>query len=142
MILPLPRDDWCVGPSSYGLGMDARGMARRLVATIDERQWERLPDLLAPDFTSTLVHTDETYDRDRWVRLNAEYPGFGRMVLEDVIGDGDRAAARAHVTGVVDGAEAHFEVAMFLTVRDGLVTDLVEVWADCASEPPPGSRPT
>ncbi|OLT41843.1 hypothetical protein BJF86_02200 [Serinicoccus sp. CNJ-927] len=121
--------------------MDASAVLRRLVETIDDRAWDDLPGLLAPDFTSTLVHTRERFDRDGWVRLNADYPGFGRATLAQIVGDGDRAAARAHVTGMVDGIEAHFEVAMFATTRDGLVTEMVEVWADCDADPPAGTRP-
>ncbi|GAA4880377.1 hypothetical protein GCM10025788_19550 [Serinicoccus chungangensis] len=121
--------------------VDAAALLRTLVQTIDDRRWADLPALLAPDFRSRLVHTGESFDRDAWVRLNADYPGFGRMVLEEVVGSGDRAAARAHVTGTVEGERADFEVAMFATARDGAVADLVEVWADCGSEPPGGTRP-
>lgn len=121
--------------------MDAVALVKAVVETIDDRRWDDLPVLLAPDITIRLVHTGETFDRDSWVRFNADYPGFGRIWLEDVVGSGERAAGRAHVTGTVDRHTAHFEVAMFVTARGGVVVDLVEVWADCQAEPPEGTRP-
>ncbi|ANS79752.1 hypothetical protein SGUI_2356 [Serinicoccus hydrothermalis] len=117
-------------------------MVPRLVETIDGHRWEDLPDLLAPGFTSRLVHTDETFDRDAWVRLNADYPGFERMELEDLVADGGRAACRAHVTGVVEGRTAHFEVAMFVTVAEGVIQEMTEVWADLDGVAPEGTRPS
>ncbi|WP_151526729.1 nuclear transport factor 2 family protein [Serinicoccus kebangsaanensis] len=121
--------------------MDAAEVVRRLVDTIDAHRWEGLPDLLAPGFSSRLVHTGETFDRDAWVRLNADYPGFERMHLEDLVAQGDRAACRAHVTGVTEGRTAHFEVAMFVTVTEGVIQEMTEVWADGDSSPPEGTRP-
>ena len=70
------------------------------------------------------------------VRFNAEYPGFQGYELVDRVVSGDRAAARAHVTGLVAGRLRHFEVAEFLTAKNGLIADLVEVWADLDQAPP------
>lgn len=63
--------------------MDAAALLRALASTIDDRRWSDLPALLAPDFRTRLVHTGETFDRSAWIRFNADYPGFGQMVLED-----------------------------------------------------------
>ncbi len=102
----------------------------RLAATIDGHRWDDLPALLHRDFCCRYVHTGETFDRDTWVRLNAEYPGFQHFVLEDCLGEGHRAAGRAHVTGESDGQVQHFEVATFITLREGLIGDKTEVWTD------------
>lgn len=58
----------------------------------------------------------------------------------DVIGAGDRAAARAHVVGMVDGSEQHFAVAQFATTRAGLLIELVEVWTGLEQDAPEGTR--
>lgn len=121
--------------------MDATDLMRRLATVIDEHHWADLPALLAPDFTCRLVHTGETFDRDRWVRLNAEYPGFQRFVLEDCVGAGDRAVGRAHVTGTGEGGLQHFGVATFITVRDGQVVDMTEVWTDIGARTDQEWRP-
>ena len=54
------------------------------------------------------------------VRFNAEYPGFQGYELVDRVVSGDR----------------HFEVAEFLTAKNGLIADLVEVWAGLDQAPP------
>jgi len=120
--------------------MSAATTLLRLTTAIDEHRWDDLPALLDPAFTCRYVHTGETLDRDGWVRLNAEYPGFERLVVEDLVADGDRAVCRAHVTGRAGGELQHFEVATFVTVRDGLVTGMTEVWTDVGQEAPPGTR--
>ena len=75
------------------------------------------------------------------MRFNADYPGFERMHVEDLIADGDRGVLRAKVVGRADtGEELVFAVASFATVRDDLLVELVEVWADVDQQPPPGTR--
>ena len=121
--------------------MSAAETLLKLATAIDEHRWEDLPALLDPEFTCRYVHTGEVLDRDGWVRLNAEYPGFEHLEVEDLVADGDRAVSRAHVTGTADGRLEHFEVATFVTVRDGLVVEMTEVWADVGQDAPAGTRP-
>jgi len=116
-------------------------MMIQLAEAIDGRRWGDLPELLHPDFCCRYVHTGESFDRDTWVRLNAEYPGFQRFVLEDCVGDGDRAAGRAHVTGESEGQLQHFEVATFITVREGVIRDMTEVWTGVDEVAPVSTRP-
>ncbi|WP_416956501.1 nuclear transport factor 2 family protein [Nocardioides sp. T5] len=123
--------------------MDPAALLTRLVEIIDAHDWEALPGVLHPDFTCRLVHTGEVFDRDGWVRFNADYPGFERMNAEDLVADGEHGVLRARVTGRGDaGEELEFAVASFATVRDGLLAELVEVWADVDTQPPAGSRPS
>lgn len=122
---------------------DAAALLTRLVAVIDAHDWVGLPALLHRDFTCRLVHTGEVFDRDQWVRLNADYPGFQHMELEELVADGDRGVVRARVTGTSTGGDEQvFAVASFATVRDGLLVNLTEVWADVDQQAPPGTRPS
>lgn len=116
-------------------------MMSRLAKVIDAHSWDELPGLLHDDFACRYVHTGETFDRASWVRLNAEYPGFDRLILEDCIGAEARAAGRSHVTGYRDGELQHFEVATFITLREGLIADMTEVWTDVNEVAPAGTRP-
>ena len=121
--------------------MEAREALVAVAESIDERRWSDLAELLHPEFVCRYVHTGETFDRDTWVRLNAEYPGFDRLVLREWVADGDRGASRCHVTARDDRSVTHFEVAGFLTVADGLVRELTEVWTDVGVAAPDGTRP-
>lgn len=122
--------------------MDACAVMTRLCDVIDTQGWGDLPDLLDEDFVCRYVHTGETFDRESWVRLNADYPGFDHLVLQDMVGSEDRAAARCHVTAYADDQLLHFEVASFIAVRDGRIVEMTEVWTDVAQTPPHGTRPS
>jgi SnoaL-like protein len=113
--------------------MTAAQSLARFAEIIDARDWDRLPDALAPGFVARFVHTGETFDRDGFVALNREYPIVVRFLVEDLVADGDRAVLRARVT---DGSDT-WHVASFATVgADGLLSDLVEVWAETAKADP------
>lgn len=122
--------------------MEAESALRALMIAIDERRWGDLGQYLHPDFTCRYVHTGETFGRDAWIRLNAEYPGFDRLRVEELVGAGDAAACRSHVTGRADTGIQHFECATFAHLRDGLIQRLTEVWTDVDQQAPPGTRPT
>jgi ketosteroid isomerase-like protein len=120
--------------------MDAPDLLARLCGLIDARRWPELVPLLSDDFECRYVHTGETFDRAAWVRLNAEYPGFDRLIVQDLVGVGDRAVARCHVTGYAEGRLVGFEVASFVTARDGRISRMTEVWTDVAQTPPAVTR--
>lgn len=121
--------------------MDAAALASALVTSIDAHDWTALAGLLHEDFRCELVHTGEVFEKDHWVALNRDYPGFERMILRDLVAVPGRAVLRAQVTGRDgEGALQQFEVASFLTLRDNLIGELTEVWADVGVAPPPGTR--
>jgi len=122
--------------------MDSAALLTRLAEVLDTHDWEALPALLHPDFTCTLVHTGEVFDREGWVRLNADYPGFQHFLVQDLVADGPRAVVRGRVTGTApDGSEQLFAVASFATIEDELITELTEVWTDVDQLAPEGTRP-
>jgi ketosteroid isomerase-like protein len=122
--------------------MDSAALLTHLAELIDAHDWEGLPALLHPDFVCRYVHTGEVFDRDQWVRVNADYPGFQGFHVEELVSDGDRAVLRAKVTGTGSGGEEQvFAVATFATVRDGLLAELTEVWTDVDQQAPDGTRP-
>lgn len=116
-------------------------MAERFVSAIDAHDWEGLAELLHEDFRCRLVHTGETFGKADWVRFNADYPGFERMTLEDSVTSEDRAVVRAGVTGTHDGRLQRFAVASFLSLQEGLIVELTEVWTDVDVAAPEGTRP-
>jgi hypothetical protein len=120
--------------------MDASTLMTRLAEVIDAHDWAALPELLHIDFRCRYVHTGELFDRDSWVRLNAEYPGFDHLLLEDCVATQTRAAGRSHVTGYAGEKLEHFEVATFITVKDGLIAEMTEVWTATSELIPQGTR--
>lgn len=123
--------------------MEATTMMRRLAGVIDAHSWDELLGLLHEDFVCRYLHTGEVFDRTSWVLLNSRYPGFDHLSLRDCIGHEDRAAGRSHVTGYSEGTLQHFEVATFITLRQGLIIDMAEVWTDVVTTPVQrGRRPT
>ncbi|MBL3685687.1 nuclear transport factor 2 family protein [Leucobacter zeae] len=121
--------------------MDAGTALRGLMTAIDERRWSDLSDYLHPDLVCRLVHTGETFSRDQWIALNAEYPGFDRLRVEEFVGGASAAACRSHVTSRTSDGIQHFECASFAQVQDGLISRLTEVWTDTDQKPPEGARP-
>ncbi len=121
--------------------MDPAHLLTDLMHAIDERRWSDLAGYLHPEFTCRYVHTGESFDRDQWVRLNAEYPGFDHLRVQELVGDANAAACRSHVTGMDDDGLAHFECATFVRVTDGLIHEMTEVWTSIAQSAPEGTRP-
>jgi hypothetical protein len=101
-------------------------VAHRFVKAIDRRDWDSLAALVDDSTTVHFVHDDKRMTGPEWVRFNADYPGRWSFVAEDVVATDVRAVVRARVFN----DEATFHVASFLTVTDGRISDLTEVWAD------------
>lgn len=101
---------------------------------IDAQRWDELTDVLDPAVDVRYVHTGEQMDAAGFIRLNRDYPGRWRARIVDIVGAGDRAVSRTHVT---DGTENHW-VASFATTKAGRITELVEVWTEGGQSPPPG----
>lgn len=101
-------------------------LAHRFASAIDRRDWPALRALLADDCRVELVHDGRVFGADDWVGFNGDYPGRWSFVAEDIVVAEGRAVVRARVFN----EEATFHVASFLTILDGLVTEITEVWAD------------
>ncbi|ROR93311.1 SnoaL-like protein [Salana multivorans] len=112
-----------------------------LMTAIDERRWADMAAYLHPEFRCRYSHTGEVFTAEEWIRLNAEYPGFDHLTVRQLVGDDTAAACRAHVTGEGETGLSHFECATFITMADGLIREMTEVWADVAQQAPPGTRP-
>lgn len=102
---------------------------------IDAADWDGLAALLADDFVCRYATTAETFDKDAFIAVNRDYPGRWRFQREEIVDAGERGVLRARVTDAMgESDEAHF-VATFATARNGLLAEIVEVWAEVASVP-------
>jgi hypothetical protein len=105
---------------------------QRFADLIDAQDWDGLGALLAPGFTGRWVHTGETFDGPHFVALNRHYPGSWRFQVEQVVDAGPTAVLMGRVTDETDT----YYVATFARSRQGLLTDLTEVWTDAVMVPP------
>jgi hypothetical protein len=105
---------------------------------VDAADWAGLRGLLADDFRARFAHTGEEFDADGFVRFNADYPGRWRAEVVELVREGDHEVTR---TRVFDDSSTHW-VASFGESRSGRLVSLTEVWADAASTPPEGTRPS
>ncbi len=118
----------------------AAAVLRRMIEMMDLAEWEKLASVLGPDFRAEYAHTHEVFDREAFVALNRDYPGRWRLEVRRLVAEGDTAVSHATVTDAAGGPETH-HVVSFATVRDGLVAELYEVWAE-ETQPEPERRPS
>lgn len=111
-----------------------------LMKAIDEHRWDDLERFLSPDFSCRLVHTGEVFDREEWIRFNADYPGFDRLIVEESTGGSGSAACRSTVTSRGEQGLQYFACASFAQVSAGQISRLVEVWTDLGQAAPDGTR--
>ncbi|MGO1080106.1 nuclear transport factor 2 family protein [Inquilinus sp. CA228] len=98
----------------------------------DARDWSRALGLLADDFVADWPQTCERVrGADAFIALNANYPGRWRCHLQELIQAGERAVSRVLLT---DGNDIVHAVSLY-RLRDGQITEAVEVFAD-SGEPP------
>ena len=121
--------------------MDAATALRDLMSAIDEHRWSDLEMYLHPDFTCLFVHSGESFSREQWIKFNAEYPGFDRLRVEELVGGANEAACRSHVTSKDGGGIQQFGCASFARMSDGLILRLTEIWTGVDQTHPPGTRP-
>ncbi|SHN75603.1 nuclear transport factor 2 family protein [Cryptosporangium aurantiacum] len=83
---------------------DTAALIRQMQECFNSRQFDRAADLHTPGFYShPLGATGFAAGRDAWRMLTARYPEI-RVVAQDILVDGDRAAVRSTVEGITSGA--------------------------------------
>jgi predicted SnoaL-like aldol condensation-catalyzing enzyme len=113
---------------------DASALVRRMQECFNTRQFEQAADLHTPVFFShPLGTTGFEAGKQAWRTLVARYPGI-RVVAQDILVDGDKAAVRSIVEGIPlpdgDAQPVLFEI---FRIDDGR---LAEMWGATAGFPP------
>ncbi len=116
---------------------DASALVQRMQECFNTRQFDRAADLHTPGFFShPLGTTGFGAGQAAWRALAARYPGM-RVVAQDILVNGDKAAVRSTVEGIAapDGGAQPMLFEIF-RVDDGR---LAEMWGASTGFPPADS---
>ncbi|GAA3397014.1 ester cyclase [Cryptosporangium minutisporangium] len=103
---------------------DVSTLVRRMQECFNTRQFDDAADLHTPDFVShPLAATGFDAGRDAWRALTARFPGM-RVVAQDILVDGDKAAVRSAVEGVATTEGTPPELFEIFRVVDGRFAEM------------------
>jgi hypothetical protein len=116
---------------------DASALVRQLQECFNTRRFEQAGDLHTPGFVShPLGTTGFEAGKHAWRVLTTRFPGI-RVVAQDILVDGDKAAVRSAVEGIAvpdDGAQPMlFEI---FRIDEGR---FAEMWGATTGFPPSAS---
>lgn len=116
---------------------DASTLVRQLQECFNTRQFDQAGDLHTPGFVShPLGTTGFEAGKHAWHALTARFPGM-RVVAQDILVDGDKAAVRSAVEGIaVPGGGAQPMLFEIFRIDDGR---FAEMWGATAGLPPSAS---
>jgi SnoaL-like domain len=116
---------------------DASALVRRMQECFNTRQFDQAADLHSPRFLShPLGTTGFEAGKDAWRMLVARFPGI-RVIAQDILVDGDKAAVRSVVEGIAapDGGAPPMLFEIF-RIDDGR---FAEMWGASTGFPPSAS---
>ena len=119
------------------MSLCATDVVRRYWQLMATNDFTAVGAVLSDDFVLEWPQSNERIrGRERFARMNAEYPAHGRwsFEVERVVGGGDQAVSDVRVT---DGVQ-HARALTFFTVADGLIARIVEFWPE--PYPAPANR--
>src|SRR3954453_19139057 len=116
---------------------DAAALVRRMQEGFNTRRFDQAGDLHTPDFFSHPLGGGFEAGKDAWRTLTARFPGM-RVVAQDILVDGDKAAVRSTVEGIAAPADGDAQPELFEIFRiDG--GRFVEMWGASTGFPPSAS---
>ena len=113
---------------------DASALVQRMQECFNTRQFDQAASLHAPGFFShPLGTTGFEAGKAAWRALTARFPGI-RVVAQDILVDGDKAAVRSAVEGIADrDGDAQPMLFEIFRIDDGR---LAEMWGASTGFPP------
>jgi ketosteroid isomerase-like protein len=112
-----------------------REAVRVYVDSAEQRDWQRLSDLLTEDMVYEMPQTRERiHGRSAFMQFNREYPGDWHLQVRRIVADGRHAAAWIDARV---GTEHQDACVWFEFSDDGLITRVVDYWPE-SYDPPSG----
>jgi len=115
-----------------GSAKGAVEVVREYWALMGTNDFRHASEVLAEDFVLDWPQSKERIrGRERFARVNEEYPAHGRWQfrVHRVVGDDEVAVSDVSDVSVTDGV-VHARAITFSTVRDGLIVHQTEYWPD------------
>lgn len=105
---------------------DPGTLVRKMLECFNTRQFDGVDDLVTPDyFSHVLGTTGFEVGKKVWRSLVAQYPDM-RLVVEDLLVDGDKVAVRSTIEGIVSmDSDTRPMLIEIFRARDGR---LAEMW--------------
>jgi ketosteroid isomerase-like protein len=101
-------------------------VVRAFWSAIEARDWERVHEVCDERFVYTLPQSGERFDRERFVRMNREYPGDWHLSIDTLVEGGELV-----VTEVAVSSDARVDRAVsFFEVRGDKILSLREYWPE------------
>ncbi|SDJ56477.1 ester cyclase [Nonomuraea jiangxiensis] len=112
---------------------DAAALVRRMQECFNSRQFDQAADLHTPGFFNhPLGTTGFEAGKDAWRAVTARFPGM-RVVAQDILVDGDKAAVRSTVEGIAaSGGDAGPMLFEIFRIHNGR---FAEMWGASAGFP-------
>jgi hypothetical protein len=116
---------------------DASALIHRMQECFNSRQFDQAADLHTPGFFShPLGATGFEAGRNAWRALTARFPDV-RIVAQDILVDGDKAAVRSAVEGIaIPDSDAQPMLFEIFRIDDGR---FAEMWGASTGFPPSAS---
>ena len=111
---------------------DASALVQRMQDCFNRRQFDQAADLHTPGFFAHPLGGGFEAGQHAWRAITARFPGM-RVVAQDILIDGDKAAVRSTVEGIApdgDDKPELFEIFRFETGR------FAEMWGATTGFPP------
>jgi predicted SnoaL-like aldol condensation-catalyzing enzyme len=103
---------------------DASALVRRMQECFNTRRFDQADDLHTPDFFSHPLGGGVEAGKDAWRMLTARFPGM-RVVAQDILVDGDKAAVRSTVEGIeTPDGDAQPELFEIFRIDDGRFAEM------------------
>lgn len=114
--------------------MEPKQVVRGMWERMQERDWDGMAALLAPDLVVDWpANGERIVGRDDFVAFNATYPEGWSIRILRLLAEGDQVVAEVEVPHETLGA---FRVASISTVSGDVITHSTEYWKQVGEDPP------
>ncbi len=118
----------------YGGIVSNVDLVREFWNRFDKKEYRSTEELLEENFEANWVMTREKFDRENFIKVNEDYPGDWRTIIEKIEElDDNRVMSITHVYSSTSKGE--FYATSIFTIKEGKITYIEEYWAEVEEGP-------